>query len=120
LEARILSISFQMEDEKDKYVSLLYVIIEWPRQFRIWTAFTKWLSVESGLDCHLLPRALELLISSLPNIDIHDMQQNSEYQGYRAMPMISGRTKVFFCETHRFRAKQIASISLLLIAIKIK
>jgi hypothetical protein len=85
-----------MEDEKDKYVSLLYLIIDWPRQFRIWTAFSKWLSVESGLDCHLLPRGLELLISSLPNIDIHDMQQNTEYQGYRAMPMISGRTKKGF------------------------
>ena len=28
-------------------------------------------------------RKLELLISSLPDIDMHDLQQNTEYQGYK-------------------------------------
>jgi E3 ubiquitin-protein ligase HUWE1 len=30
------------------------------------------------------PRELELLISGLPDIDVHDLRQNTEYQGYRA------------------------------------
>lgn len=30
------------------------------------------------------PRELELLISGLPDIDVHDLRRNTEYQGYKA------------------------------------
>lgn len=75
------------EDEKEKYVSLVC-------EHRMTTAISNQIQayldgfyemVSRDLIAIFTPRELELLISGLPDIDVHDLRQNTEYQGYRAM-----------------------------------
>jgi len=74
------------EETKEKYVSLVC-------QHRMTTAISSQIKsyldgfyemVSRDLIAIFTPRELELLISGLPDMDVHDLRQNTEYQGYRA------------------------------------
>jgi E3 ubiquitin-protein ligase HUWE1 len=74
------------EETKAEYVSLIC-------QNRMTTAISSQIKayldgfyelVSRDLIAIFTPRELELLISGLPDIDVHDLRQNTEYQGYKA------------------------------------
>merc|ERR1712176_1328081 len=74
------------EENKAKYVSLVC-------QNRMTTAISSQIKayldgfyelVSKDLIAIFTPRELELLISGLPDIDIHDLKENTEYQGWKA------------------------------------
>ncbi len=74
------------EENKEKYVSLVC-------QHRMTTAIEKQIKayldgfyelVKPDLISIFTAKELELLISGMPDIDIHDLKKNTEYQGYRA------------------------------------
>ena len=74
------------EDTKERYVSLVC-------QYRMTTAIEKQINaylqgfyelIKPELISVFTAKELELLISGLPDIDIHDLKKNTEYQGYRA------------------------------------
>ena len=74
------------EETKAEYVSLVC-------QHRMTTAISSQIKayldgfyelVSRDLIAIFTPRELELLISGLPDIDVHDLRQNTEYQGYKA------------------------------------
>lgn len=73
------------EDSKERYVELVC-------QHRMTTAIEKQIKaflegfheiVDKQLISIFNARELELLISGLPDIDIHDLKKNTEYNGYR-------------------------------------
>lgn len=73
------------EDEKERYVDLVC-------QHRMTTAIEKQIKaylqgfhemVDSDLISIFTPKELELLISGMPDIDIHDLKKNTDYNGYR-------------------------------------
>jgi E3 ubiquitin-protein ligase HUWE1 len=74
------------EETKEKYVSLVC-------QHRMTTAISKQIKayldgfyelVRPELISIFTAKELELLISGMPDIDIHDLKKNTDYQGYRA------------------------------------
>ena len=74
------------EQNKAKYVSLVC-------QNRMTTAISSQIKayldgfyelVSSDLIAIFSPRELELLISGLPDIDVHDLKQNTDYVGWKA------------------------------------
>lgn len=74
------------EDSKEKYVSLVC-------QHRMTTSIERQINaylkgfyelVKPELISVFTAKELELLISGLPDIDIHDLKKNTEFQGYRA------------------------------------
>jgi len=74
------------EDTKEKYVSLVC-------QHRMTDSIKRQIKayldgfyelVKPNLISIFTAKELELLISGMPDIDIHDLKKNTEYQGYRA------------------------------------
>jgi E3 ubiquitin-protein ligase HUWE1 len=74
------------EENKAKYVSLVC-------QNRMTTAISSQIKayldgfyelVSSDLIAIFSPRELELLISGMPDIDVHDLKQNTDYVGWKA------------------------------------
>lgn len=74
------------EENKSKYVSLVC-------QNRMTTAISSQIKayldgfyelVSSDLIAIFSPRELELLISGMPDIDVHDLKQNTDYVGWKA------------------------------------
>jgi len=74
------------EESKAKYVSLVC-------QHRMTTAISSQIKaylngfyelVSRDLISIFSPKELELLISGLPDIDVHDLKQNTEYNGWKA------------------------------------
>jgi len=74
------------EENKEEYVSLVC-------QHRMTTAIEKQIKeyldgfyelVKPELISIFTAKELELLISGMPDIDIHDLKKNTEYQGYKA------------------------------------
>lgn len=74
------------EENKEKYVSLIC-------QHRMTTSIEKQIKayldgfyelVKPELISIFTAKELELLISGMPDIDIHDLKKNTDYQGYRS------------------------------------